>query len=364
MIPAPVPTTSPPADAPIDALLDRRLASSRGRRFLGAVTAAILCLLALSMLVLRIADGPKAFFPGILARGMGTYLLLVAMPFGFALARLGKSYPVDLGLLVLFRMRGVDPRKVETRLRVTAVRLAALRGLAVGGALGSLSLVLSLPDTDALKRALPAVLGVLVVGVGSSVGLALAGFLAAQWARARGSLLLFLAFLVPLFLSTGLPDGYVGDLFGLYDAAIDEALRLGRLGVFERCLGAIVGVRAARTIVRASAFGQRDVGQREQGLTGLAGEVEARPFDQEEAARLLLAALHLETDEGTGRERAPPRLARRLRCVGKHDQPVVLEREQLGGAAVVPGHIRAHLLTRPFGLAPSRPWPRGRALCL
>lgn len=228
MIPAPVPAAAAPADAPIDALLDRRLTSSRGRRFLAAVAGVIVGALALSMLVLRIADGPKAFFPGIVARGVGTYLLLVAMPFGFAIARLGKSYPVDLGLLVLFRMRGVDPRRVETRLRVTAMRLAALRGLAVGAVLGSLALVLSLPDTEALKRAIPPVLGVLIIGVGSSVGLAMAGFLAAQWARARGALLLLLAFIVPLFLSTGLPDGYVGDLFGLYDAAIDEALRLGR----------------------------------------------------------------------------------------------------------------------------------------
>lgn len=222
------PVVTSPTDAPIDALLDRRLKSSRGRRFLGAVTTAIVALLALSMLVLRIADGPKAFFPGVVARGMGTYLLLVALPFGFALARLGRSYPVDLGLLVLFRMRGVDPRTVESRLRVTALRLAALRGLLVGGVLGLLALVLALPDTDALKRAIPAVLGVVVVGVGSSVGLAMAGFLAAQWARARGSLLLVLAFLVPMFLSAGLPEGYVGDLFALYDAAIDEALRLGR----------------------------------------------------------------------------------------------------------------------------------------
>ena len=195
---------------------------------MGAVTSGIVGLLALSMVVLRIADGPKAFFPGVLARGMGTYLLLVGLPFGFALARLGKSYPVDLGLLVLFRMRGIDPRIVESRLRATALRLAALRGLLVGGTLGVLALLLALPDTDALKRSIPAVLVVVVVGVGSSVGLAMAGFLAAQWARARGSLLLVLAFLVPMFLSAGLPEGYVGDLFGLYDAAIDEALRLGR----------------------------------------------------------------------------------------------------------------------------------------
>lgn len=213
---------------PVDALLDRRLSSSRGRRFFGALTAAIVGLLALSMVVLRIADGPKTFFPGVLARGMGTYLLLVALPFGFALARLGKTYPIDLGLLVLLRMRGVDPRTVENRLRATALRLAALGGLLVGGPLGVLALALALPDTEALKRAIPAVLAVVVVGVGSSVGLAMAGFLAAQWARARGSLLLLLAFLVPMFVSAGLPDGYVGDLFGLYHAAMDEALRLGR----------------------------------------------------------------------------------------------------------------------------------------
>jgi hypothetical protein len=159
---------------------------------------------------------------------MGTYLLLVALPFAFAVAGLGKSYPVDLGLLVLFRLRGVDPRVVEHRLRATALRLAALRGLVVGGGLGLLALALTLPDTAALKQRLPGVLAVVLVGVGSSIGLAMGGFLAAQWGRARGSWLLLLAFLVPMFLASGLPEGYVGDLFGLYDAAIDEALRLGR----------------------------------------------------------------------------------------------------------------------------------------
>lgn len=185
-------------------------------------------LLATSMVVLRVADGPAAFFDGVVARGMGVYLLLVALPFAFALAGLGASYPVDVGLLLLFRMRGVGPAVVESRLRVTAIRLAALRGAAVGGGLGLLALLLSLPNTAALRQRIPAVLAVVLVGVASSVGLAMAGFLAAQWARKRGRLLLLAAFVVPVFLSAGLPEGYVGDVFGLYDAAIDEALRLGR----------------------------------------------------------------------------------------------------------------------------------------
>jgi hypothetical protein len=214
--------------SPVDGLLVRRLQSSRGRRFLAGLTAAIVGLLALSMIFLRVVDGPRAFFDGVVARGMGTFMLLVALPFAFSLARLGASYPVDRGLLVLFRLRGVDPNTVALRLRLTALRLAALRGLLTGGALGLLALILTLPDLAALKARVPAVLGVVGVGVASSVGLAMAGSLAGQWGRARGGFLLLLVFVLPLVVSAGLPDGYVGDLFGLYDAAIDEALRLGR----------------------------------------------------------------------------------------------------------------------------------------
>lgn len=213
---------------PVDGLLVRRLQSSRWRRFLAGVTAAIVGMLALAMVFLRVVDGPRAFFDGVVARGMSASVLLVALPFAFSLARLGATYPVDRGLLVLLRLRGVDPTTVARRLRLTALRMAALRGAVTGGALGLLALILTLPDLAALKARIPVIGAVLMVGVGSSVGLAMAGSLLAQWGRARGGLLLLLVFLLPLVVSAGLPDGYVGDLFGLYDAAIDEALRLGR----------------------------------------------------------------------------------------------------------------------------------------
>ncbi len=174
----------------------------RVARFLAAVATLAL---ALGMVVVRSADGSAAYLEGVAARGLSLHLLLVALPFGYALA--GRRGGDDGASFTLAALHGVDRRLFSATAARQALRAASLRGAAGAGLLAAEMVLLSLPEPPLASKRLALALLLAASGAALGAALALLGLAAGRFAGRFGRLAFACALALPLVLDGVLP-GY------------------------------------------------------------------------------------------------------------------------------------------------------------
>ena len=210
--------------AALQALIGERLARSGGR--VGMVFSSLATvMLASAMPILRYADGPGAFLEGVVARGVTAHLVLVSLPFALAVARLGKTWPSEPGLVALAAQRGFTEGDVADLVPGAAMRVAARRAALACAPLVVLAVVLALPDGSAAFRRLVATTLLVLLGALSAAGLAALGSLFAARARRVAGLALASVVVIPwvVALTVSAVPSYAS-LPGAYDAVRAQIL--------------------------------------------------------------------------------------------------------------------------------------------
>ncbi|MFO0659423.1 MAG: hypothetical protein U0165_06290 [Polyangiaceae bacterium] len=180
----------------LDALLLQQFSSS-GRWSSLLIAGSGLTFQALSMMILRGVDGPKANLDGILARAVTWFVVGAALPTALGLARMMNAWPGEPWLVVLAKMRGISPLDVARRAPFAAFRIVIARSVLMLGPLVLLSMLLSLAEPGAATHR--ALSGALFLGLGlaSALFLVAAGWVGARWLGGRGRLLILVLLIVP-----------------------------------------------------------------------------------------------------------------------------------------------------------------------
>ncbi|MCU0686343.1 MAG: hypothetical protein MUF34_29535 [Polyangiaceae bacterium] len=199
---APDATYHPPA---LRAYARARRDASIGLRAVRVLAALATLALALAMLIVRSSDGSSAYLEGVAVRGLSLHLLLVALPFGYALA--GRRGGGDDASFTLASLHGVDRRSFDTTLALQALRGAGLRGVVTVGLLAAEMVLLSTSEPSLASKRFALALALAATAAGLSAALALLGLVAARNAGRFGRLAFLTALLLPLVLD-GLVVGY------------------------------------------------------------------------------------------------------------------------------------------------------------
>jgi hypothetical protein len=205
------------------AYLRARRDAPTGLRAGRLLSAAATLVLALGMAFVRSTDGGAAYLEGVAARGLSLHLLLVALPFGYALA--GRGAGGDAASYTLAALHGVDGRQFDAALAREALRGAAARGAWSVGLLGAEMAALSLPDGPLASKRAGLALALIATGAALGAAAALLGLGAARAAGRRGRLAFVAALAVPLVLDALVP-GYPSwaTLPGAYRAWVNALL--------------------------------------------------------------------------------------------------------------------------------------------
>lgn len=197
-------------DAPYHPTALRAYARSRrdataGLRATRLLDGVLILALAIAMVVVRSADGASAYLEGVAVRGLSLHLLLVALPFGYALA--GRRGGGDDASFTLASLHGVDRRSFDATMARQALQGAGLRAALAVGLLAAEMVVLSTSEPSVASKRLALALALAATGAGLAAALALLGLAAARGAGRFGRLVFLAALLVPLLLD-GLVAGY------------------------------------------------------------------------------------------------------------------------------------------------------------
>lgn len=182
------------------ALLRTRF-SAEARRTSVVFAGGLLTLLAFSMIAVRVADGPRAFLDGIVARGTSVVVLFAALPTAFAMARVLGVAPVEPWILALAGLRGFHPRQVLDRVPSALFFVALMRVFLLLIPLVALSVLLSLPDIHTAARRIFAGTLFVALAMFCSGVLVVVAWLGARWFQ-RGRLALVLFIFLPAILTS------------------------------------------------------------------------------------------------------------------------------------------------------------------
>ena len=204
--------------AALQELIGTRVARAGGRIgmvFSSLTTAALAC----AVPILRFEDGPTAFLEGVVTRGVTAHLVFVAFPFALAVARLGRTWPSEPGVVALAAQRGFSEGDVAALVLGATMRVAARRAALTCAPLALVAVVFTLPDGSALFRRLIATSLLVLLGALSSAGLAALATLFAARVRRAASLALTSVVVLPwlLVLTVSSVPPYAS-LPGAYDA--------------------------------------------------------------------------------------------------------------------------------------------------
>lgn len=207
----------------LDTLLYERFASS-GRWSSLFIAGGGLLFQALTMMIIRGVDGPRANLDGIVARGVTWFVIGAALPTVLAATRLMNAWPGEPWLLVLARLRGISPVDVARRTPIAALRVVMRRAFFMMLPLVLLSIVLSLPEASVASRRV--LTGGLFVGLAaaSSLFLLLVGWAGARWLGGRGRMLIVALLIFPALFSGASRRTRHLSPSGLYSAA-NEAVQ-------------------------------------------------------------------------------------------------------------------------------------------
>ncbi|HEU4408331.1 MAG TPA: hypothetical protein VFS43_23915 [Polyangiaceae bacterium] len=189
--------------------------ASAGLRAARVLAACATLALAIAMAIVRSSDGSAAYLEGVVTRGLSLHLLLVALPFGYALA--GRRVGDRDASFTLAALHGVDRRAFDATMALQALRAAGLRGAAGAGLLAAEMVVLSLPEASLASKRAALALAFAATGAALGAALALLGLAAARAAGRFGRLAFIGAWALPSLLA-GLVPGYPawGTLLGAY----------------------------------------------------------------------------------------------------------------------------------------------------
>jgi hypothetical protein len=177
-------------------------AGGRGGTTLSAVVAV---LLSLGMLVIRVHDGAGAFFDGIVARAVTVHLVLAALPLSLAVARMGRTWPGEAGLLGLTRQAGFSDDDVAALVPAAAMRVAGRRCALVCAPVALLAVVVTMPEQALAGRRLLVATLLVLLGVLASAGLVGGAAVLARLTRTRATLSLFAVLVVPWAIAMVVP---------------------------------------------------------------------------------------------------------------------------------------------------------------
>lgn len=162
-------------------------------------------LLSAGMVVLRLHDGPGAFFDGVVARAVTVHLVLAALPLAVGVARVGRTWPGEAGTLGLTRQAGFSDEDVAALVPAAAMRVAGRRCALACAPVAVLAVVFTLPEQGMAGRRLLVAILLVLLGVLSSAGLAGGAAVLARWARARATLSLFALIALPWAIAMVVP---------------------------------------------------------------------------------------------------------------------------------------------------------------